>query len=65
MQRSEKFYFRNLYDYLTDHYWVWEEDLEWYPNPAINQWKFKKPGDNPVVLLTCDENGNVEEELLA
>ena len=61
MQRSEKFYHDRLYDYLTDYYWVYEEDLEWYPNPDINQWKFRVPGDSLATFLTCDDEGNIEE----
>lgn len=63
MQRSEKFYHDRLYDYLTDHYWVHEEDLEWYTNPAPNKWKFQVP-EGPIVILTCDEDGNVIEGVL-
>lgn len=64
MKKSEKFYYDHLYDYLTDYYWVHEEDIEWYPNPAINQWKFRVPGEKLLTLLTCDDQGNVEEQLV-
>lgn len=64
MCRSEKFYFKRLYDYLTDYYWVHEEDIEWCPNPAVNQWKFKVPGNKAFSLLTCDDDGNVTEEMV-
>ena len=62
MRRSDEFYFENLYDYLTDNYWEFEEDLEWFTNPAPNQWKFRVPGETVIVLLTCDDDGNVTEE---
>lgn len=64
MPRTEEFYHDHLYDYLTDYYWVYEEDLEWYPNPAPNQWKFRVPNHKAITLLTCNDDGEVVEELL-
>ena len=64
MRRSEKFYHNRLEKYLKYNYADVEDNIEWYVNPATNKWKFKVPGKDNIVLLTCDINGNITEEMI-
>ena len=49
-----------LNNYYKEHYGEDDYD-EWYVNPDINQWKFKRNGK--IILLVCDMySGKVTEE---
>ena len=66
MLRSEKFYNNRLQRYFDEHYGAYERDeyedeVEYYVNPAMNQWKFYIPELGVVVILTCDDSGDVSE----
>lgn len=67
MSRSERFYERKLQRYFDEYYGAYEysdeyEDaVEYYVNPAPNQWKFYIPDLGVVVILTCDDSGEVDE----
>lgn len=66
MGRSERFYNDRLQRYFDEHYGEYErdeyeEDVEYYVNPAVNQWKFYIPELGVVVILTCDDSGKVWE----
>lgn len=66
MSRSERFYYNKLQRYFDQHYGEYEraeyeDSVEYYINPAPNQWKFYIPELGVVVILTCDDRGKVEE----
>lgn len=61
--KSEKWYQRRLAKYFEDHYGEHEDDVEFFPDPAFNQWLFDIPQNNVRVELTCDINGNVYEQV--
>lgn len=58
--RNEKFFDRKLKSYYDRHYTQFDNEVEWYVNPAINQWKFVLRGT--VITLVCDEDGVVHEQ---
>lgn len=58
--RNEKFFDRKLKSYYDRHYKQFDDEVEWYVNPAINQWKFLLRGT--VIILVCDEDGVVHEQ---
>lgn len=60
--RSETFYYSKLAKYFDAHYQAYAEIVEWYTNPAPNQWKFEIPGIS-VVVLTCFDNGKIIETI--
>lgn len=42
-------------------YYGENDDDEWYVNPDINKWKFKRNGE--IIILVCDiQTGKVKEE---
>ena len=57
---TEKQMHTRLNNYYKEHYG--EDDFdEWYVNPDINQWKFKR--DGKIILLVCDMySGKITEE---
>lgn len=61
--RTEKWYDKHLRDYFYKKYSDYEYDTEWFVNPANNQWKFYILKLGLIVVLTCDEDGNVSEKL--
>ena len=58
--RKESFYDKKLTAYYDCHYKNVDHEVEWYVNPAINQWKFCLRGI--IVTLICDEEGIVNEK---
>lgn len=58
---TEKWYQRRLAKYFDDHYLLCSDTVEFYPDPAINQWLCELPGLDVLIKLTCDENGVVSE----
>lgn len=49
-----------LNNYYKEHYGEDDYD-EWYVNPDINKWKFKRNGE--IIILVCDmQTGKVKEE---
>lgn len=61
MVKSERFYYDRLQRYFDEHYGEYDDSAEYYNNPAPNQWKFYIPELGVVVLLTCDDQGEVDE----
>ena len=47
--------------YFDEHYSQYEDTVEFWNDPAMNQWLFDIPELKLRVELTCIENGNVEE----
>ena len=61
---SSKWYDTRLRRYFKENYGEYEYTAEYYPNPKINQWKFKIEELNIKVLLTCDhKTGEVSESM--
>lgn len=62
MMHPEKWYQRRLAKYFTENYEHYEDEAEYFVDPAPNQWLFDLPGFGLRVELTCDENGAVTEQ---
>lgn len=61
--RNEKWYQRRLSQYFDKHYSNLEDDAEFWPDPAPNQWLFDIRFLGYRVELTCDDNGTVHEQI--
>lgn len=61
--RSERWYQKRLSNFFMKHYGHHEEahDIGYYNNPAPNVWKFEVPYLRTLVVLVCDDEGNVTE----
>lgn len=57
--RTEKWYQRRLAAYFTEHYAQYEDTTEYWPDPAMNQWKFDIPELNQRITITCYNDGRV------
>lgn len=62
MKHSEKWYQRRLARYFTEHYEHYEDDAEYFNDPAPNQWLFDIPEFDVRIELTCDDSGVVSEQ---
>lgn len=62
LKKQEKYYRRRLHYYLEEHYGEYEDEIEYFNDPAINQWLFLVPQLNVRVKLTCDDFGKVTEQ---
>lgn len=55
---------RQMHTRLNNYYKAYygeNDDDEWYVNPDINKWKFKRNGE--IIILVCDmQTGKVKEE---
>lgn len=60
--RPEKFYYNRLHKYFMENYGEYENDSEWFVNPAPNKWRCYIPEKGWTITFTCDENGKVTEE---
>lgn len=60
--KPEKWYQRRLYKYFTDHYEQYEDEAEYWNDPAVNQWLFDIPALGIRVELTCSDRGIVTEQ---
>ena len=63
MLKPEKWYQRRLAKYFTEHYEEYEFLAEYWNDPAPNQWLFDIPDLGIRVELTCDDKGNVVEQV--
>ena len=63
--KLERFQHRRLFNYFREWYEDLEDEgeIEFYNDPAPNQWLFDIPELNVRVKLTCDKDGNVFEEV--
>ena len=63
--KYERWYHRRLFNYFREWYEDLEDEgeIEFYNDPAPNQWLFDIPELDARVKLTCDTNGNVFEEV--
>lgn len=55
-------YLKYLTAYFVGKYGQYDEDVEWFNNPAENEWLFNVPALGKRVHLTCDNEGNITEE---
>lgn len=60
--KPEKWYQRRLAKYFTEHYAQYEDTVEYYPDPFVNQWLFDIPERAMQVELTCTDKGEVKEQ---
>lgn len=60
--KAEKWYQRRLAKYFTDYYEQYEDDAEYWNDPAINQWLFDIPVLGLRIELTCNDKGIVTEQ---
>ena len=63
MMKKEKWYQTRLAKYFEDNYGEYSDDAAFYVNPAINQWFFDIPELKISVMLTCEDNGVVLEDV--
>jgi len=63
MDKYERWYHRRLHNYFMEHYEEAEnaDEIEWFNDPAPNQWLFDIPKSNVRVELSCDKKGVVTE----
>lgn len=61
MALSQKWYERKLKKYYSEHYGEYDEYVEWYVNPEINEFKFIVPQLGQRIKLTCYDNGEITE----
>lgn len=54
-------YNRRLQTYFNKHYGEYKDEVEWYVDPAPNQWKFKIPSLGLIILLVCNDHGAVSK----
>lgn len=59
--KTSKWYDKRLHDYFYQKYAEYEEGIEWFTNPAINQWKFNILKLGVEVVMTCTDDGVIEE----
>lgn len=64
MTQMERWYRRRLHNYMVEHYEELEDndEIEWWNDPAPNQWLFDIPKLKVRVEITCDKKGNVTEQ---
>lgn len=57
--KNEKWYQRRLAKYFTEHYEQYEDTVEFWNDPAMNQWLFDIPELKARIELTCYDDGRV------
>lgn len=62
--KYERWYRRRLFNYFREWYEDLEDEgeIEFYNDPAPNQWLFDIPELNVRVKLTCDKEGHITDE---
>ena len=62
--KYERWYRRRLHNYMVEHYEELEDnnEIEWWNDPAPNQWLFDIPEQRVRVELTCNKKGIVTEQ---
>ena len=61
MLKPERYYEGVLRAYYYSFYGKYEEETEYYVNPAPNKWKFYIPSLGMIVTLVCDDEGEITE----
>lgn len=63
--KTERWYQKRLSNYFMEHYAHYEDDhdIGWYNNPAPNVWKFTIPHLRKLIVLICNDDGHVNEQV--
>ena len=64
MSKKEYFYNKQLQKYFNKHFRQYEQTVEWFNNPDVNSWKFYIPDICKIIILICQDNGEVIEKNL-
>lgn len=59
--KPDKWYQRRLAGYFEKEFGQYEDQAEFFPDPAPNQWLFDIPELCLRIELTCDDKGRVTE----
>ena len=59
--KTEKFYQNHLRKYFDKHFKEYEDTVEYFVDPAPNQWKFTIPELDQTILLVCEDSGKVRK----
>lgn len=62
MSRPQRWYQLRLARFFNEHYAEYEDDAEYYVDPAPNQWLFVIRDLSVIVELTCDDRGVISTE---
>lgn len=62
--KTEQFYHSHLQKYFDKHFEQYKDTIEYFVDPAPNQWKFYIPELEITVFLVCDDNGKVRKSVL-
>ena len=62
MNHSKKWYQRRLAKYFTEHYAIYEDNADFFADPAANMWLFDITECAVRIELTCDDNGDITEQ---
>lgn len=60
--KPEKWYQRRLAKYFEEVYSEYEDYVEWFNDPFVNQWLFDIPEQGLRVELTCTDEGEIKEQ---
>lgn len=61
--KPAKWYQRRLARYFEEAYSEYEDYVEWFNDPFVNQWLFDIPEQGVRVELTCTDKGEVKEQV--
>ena len=59
--RPENWFQNRLQKYIADKYSIYNETIEFYPDPSPRQWLFKIPELDVRIEITCHDDGRVTE----
>ena len=64
MTHTANWYQRRLIKYFEDHYDKYDETVEYYVDPNVNQWSFEivENGKKIHIILTSNDDGTVSEQ---
>lgn len=63
MLKPERYYEGVLRAYYYSFYGKYEEETEYFVNPAVDKWKFYIPSLGTIITLICDDEGEIAEEI--
>lgn len=62
--KTERFYQNHLQKYFDKHFKEYENTVEYFVDPAPNQWKFTIPELDQTILRVCEDSGKVRKTVL-
>ena len=62
--KTERFYQNHLQKYFDKHFKEYENTIEYFVDPALNQWKFTVPELDETIILVCEDSGKVRKTIL-